>query len=64
VSVGLTVQFGQPQTRVQALEAEASWQSEKAHKLCEQVNGKGLASPIAFFPGARGWLSDAVVMRL
>jgi hypothetical protein len=64
VSVGLTVQVGQPWARVQALEAEASWQSKEVRKLREQVNGKGMASPIAFFLGALGWLSDVVVIRL
>jgi chromosome segregation ATPase len=64
MSVELTMQVGQPRARVQALEAEASRQSEEAHKLREQVNSKGLASPIAFFPGARGWLFDTIVMCL
>jgi hypothetical protein len=46
MSASLAMEVGQHRAWVQALEVEASWQSEKARKMLEQVNGKGLASPL------------------
>jgi hypothetical protein len=46
MSVRLAMEVGQHRAWVQALEVEASRQSEEARKMLEQVNGKGLASPL------------------
>jgi hypothetical protein len=46
MSVRLAMEVGQHRAWVQALEVEASQQSEEARKMLEQVNGKGLASPL------------------